>query len=52
MLLGPGVCLDPQCPHRTLHEIVEPLVSGTQLLLQFNLVGPETALIREAEIPA
>jgi hypothetical protein len=27
-------------------------VSGTQLLLQSNLAGPETASIREAENPA
>jgi hypothetical protein len=39
-------------PHRTLHGILRPLVSGTQRLLQSNRVGPETALIREAENPA
>jgi hypothetical protein len=36
-------------PHRTLHRILESLVSRTQLLLQSNNPGPETALIREAE---
>jgi hypothetical protein len=50
--LGHWVCRQPQGPHRTLHGILGPLVSGTQLLLQSNLVGPETALIREAENPA
>ena len=37
------------CTHRTLHGILRPLVCGTQLLLQSNRAGPETALIREAE---
>ena len=35
----------PQGTLRTLHGILRPLVSGTQLLLQSNLLGPETALI-------
>jgi hypothetical protein len=47
-----GVCWHPQGPHRTLHGILRTLVSGAQLLLQFNRSGPETALIREAENPA
>jgi hypothetical protein len=38
-----------QGPQSTLHGILEPLVSGTQLLFQSNPTGPETALIREAE---
>jgi hypothetical protein len=46
---GHGVCRHPQGPHRTLHGILRPLVSGTQLLLQSNREGPETAIIREAE---
>jgi hypothetical protein len=37
--------------YRTLHRILRPLVSGTQLLLQSNCAGPETALLREAENP-
>lgn len=52
MHLGCGVCVHPQGPHRTLHGILRPLVSGTQLLLQSNRAEPETALIREAENPA
>jgi hypothetical protein len=47
--LGRRVCRHPQGLHRTLHGILRPLVSGTQLLLQSNHAGPETALIREAE---
>ena len=43
--LGHGVCGHPQGTHRFLR----PLVSGSQLLLQYNPAGPETALIREAE---
>jgi hypothetical protein len=50
--LGHRVCGYPQGPHRTIHKILRPLVSGTQLLLQSNRAGPETALIREAENPA
>ena len=50
--LGHRVCEHPQGPHRTLHRILRPLVSETQLLLQSNLAGPETALIRKAENPA
>jgi hypothetical protein len=50
--LGHGVCGHTQGPHRTLHGILGPLVSGTQFLLQSNHAGPETALIREAENPA
>jgi hypothetical protein len=38
--------------YKTCHGNLRPLVSGTQLLLQSNRVGPETALIREAENPA
>jgi hypothetical protein len=41
-----------QGPQRTLHGILQSLMSGTQLLLQSNRAGPETALIREAENPA
>jgi hypothetical protein len=41
----------PPRSHRTLHEILGPLVSGTQLLLQSNSEGTETALIREVENP-
>jgi hypothetical protein len=50
--LGRGVCRHPQGTNRTLQWILRPLVSGTQLLLQSNHAGPETALIREAENPA
>jgi hypothetical protein len=39
-------------PHRIPHGILRPLVSEKQHLLQFNLVGPEISLIREAENPA
>ena len=41
----------PKIPQRTLHGILGPLVSGTQLLFQSNRLGLETALIREAENP-
>jgi hypothetical protein len=47
-----GVCRHTQGPHRNLHGILGPLVSGTQLLLQSNHEGLETALISEAENPA
>ena len=47
--LGHGVCGHPQSPQRTPHRILRPLVNGTQLLLQSNCTGLETALIREAE---
>jgi hypothetical protein len=50
--LGLRVCGHPQGPHRTLHGILWPLVTGTQLLLQSNHTRPETALIRKAENPA
>ena len=39
----------PQGLHRIIHEILRPLVSGNQLLLQSYHAVPETALIREAE---
>ena len=39
----------PQGPHRNIHKILRPWVSGKQLLLQPYHTGPETALIREAE---
>jgi hypothetical protein len=39
-------------PHRIRHGILRPLVSGTQRLLQSNLQGPQTALIKEAGNPA
>jgi hypothetical protein len=39
----------PQATHKTRHGILRPLVSGTQLLLQSNRSGPETALIKEAD---
>lgn len=39
-------------PHRIHHGILGPLVSGTQHLLQSNLAGPETVLIKEADNPA
>jgi hypothetical protein len=38
-----------QGTQRTLHGILEPLVSIKQLLSQSNHTGPETALITEAE---
>jgi hypothetical protein len=46
---GPGESADT-CKdlHRIRHGILRPLVSGTQLLLQSNRSGPETALIKEA----
>ena len=44
-----GVGGQPQGLQSTLHGISGPLVSGTQLLFQSNHMGPETALIREAE---
>jgi hypothetical protein len=40
---GPGV------PHRIRHGILRPLVSGTQHLRQSKHMGPETALIKEAD---
>jgi hypothetical protein len=49
--LGLRVSRYPQCPQSTLHGILGPLVSGTQLLFHSNRVGPETALIGEAENP-
>ena len=49
----PGESADTRkVPHRILQEILRPLVSGTQLLLQSNRVGSETVLIKEAENPA
>jgi hypothetical protein len=36
-------------PHRICHGILRPLLSGTQRLLQSNCMGPETALIKEAD---
>jgi hypothetical protein len=39
----------PAPTHKTRHGILRPLVSETQLLLQSDRAGPETALIREAE---
>ena len=36
-------------PHRIRHGILRPLVNGTQRLLQSNLAGRETALIKEAD---
>ena len=50
--LGRRVWGHTQGNDRTLHRVLRPLVSGTQLLLQSNCTGPETALIREAENPA
>jgi hypothetical protein len=50
--LGSRVSGHLQGTHRILQGILGPLVSGTQLLLQSNHAGPETALIREAENPA
>jgi hypothetical protein len=44
-----GVGGHPQGTQSTLHGILGPLVSETQLLFQSNLEGPETALIRDAE---
>ena len=38
-------------PHRIPLGILRPLVSGTQLLLQSNHVGPQTALTRETDNP-
>jgi hypothetical protein len=38
-------------PHRIPHEILRPLVSGTQRLPQSNCVEPETAVNREADYP-
>ena len=35
----------------TLHTILGPLLSGTQLLLQSNCVGPETALGKQKTQP-
>lgn len=34
-------------PQRTLHMILGPPVSGTQLLFQFNHTGPETELEKQ-----
>ena len=49
----PGESLDThKDPHRIPHRILRPLVSGTQLLLQSNRSGPETALIKEGDNPA
>ena len=47
--LGRRISRHPQGPQSTLHGTLGPLVSGTQLLFQSNCMGPETALIREAE---
>ena len=41
----------PQGPHRNIHEILRPLVSGKQLPLQSYHAGLVTAFIREAEKP-
>ena len=42
--LGHGVGRHPQGPERTLHAILGPPVSGTQLLFHSNRAGPVTAL--------
>jgi hypothetical protein len=42
--LGRRVSRHPQGPERTLHSILRPRVSGTQLLFHSNHAGPETAL--------
>ena len=47
--IGLGVCRHPYGPHKTLNRIIRPLLNVTQPLLQSNLTGSETALIREAE---
>ena len=49
--LGRGVGRHPQGPSRTLYAILGPLVSGTQLLFQSNLVEPGTALGRQKTQP-
>jgi hypothetical protein len=47
---GPGSLRDTRKdPQRIPHGILRPLVSGTQCLLQSNLTGHETALIKEAD---
>ena len=40
--LGLRVSGYPQGPQSTLHGILGPLVSGTQLLFQSNRAGPES----------
>jgi hypothetical protein len=39
-------------PHRIPYGILRPLMTGTRHLLQSNLAGSETALIKEADNPA
>ena len=49
--LGHGVCRHPQGSQKTLHGILRPLVSGTQLLFQSNHSGPEIALGKQKTRP-
>jgi hypothetical protein len=49
--LGAELADTPKVPQRTLHEILGPPVSGTQLLFQSNLVGHETALEKQETRP-
>jgi hypothetical protein len=46
---SPDTCKDT---HRIHQGILRPLVSGTQRLLQSNLAGLETVLIKEGDNPA
>jgi hypothetical protein len=49
--LGAELADTPKVPNRTLHEILGPPVSGTQLLFQSNCAGPETALGKQETQP-
>ena len=49
--LGCRVGRHPKVSERNLHAILEPPVSGTQLLFQFTHVGHETALGKQETRP-
>ena len=49
--LGTELTDTPKLPYRTLHAILGPPVSRTQLLFQSNCSGPETALRKQETRP-
>jgi hypothetical protein len=49
--LGAESADTPKVSWRTLHMILGPLLSGTQLLFQSNRTGPETALEKQETRP-
>ena len=49
--MGAELADTPKVPNRTLHTILGPPVSGTQLLFQSNCAGPETVLRKQKTQP-